>query len=65
MFQDEGPIFTKVRVTIIVREKVYMNMCRILSGYRKRLLWIYKCKSILSVIKEKVINILFYFKVLI
>ena len=59
MFQEERSIFSKVRVSIIVREKVYMNMSRILGSYRNGVVYIYKCKSISSGNKEKLLNILF------
>jgi hypothetical protein len=44
--QEERSIFWEIIVSVILRKKVYMNMCPIPNGFRDRALWMYSCKII-------------------
>ena len=58
MIQEERSVFWEVIVSVIVRKKVHMNMCLVLTGYRNTAVRVYNAKALRMVVgKEKVLTV--------
>jgi hypothetical protein len=53
LMYEERSMSWEVIVAVIVREKVHMNMCLIVNGYRDTAVSIYKYRSIVIGYKER------------
>jgi len=53
VIQEKKSVFLEVVVSVIVRDKIRMNTCLILIGYRDKTFLIYKYENIMNGNKER------------